>query len=135
MYTDRNVTRVLQPVAFCVALILVALPGADVVCQWVCAGKVTAAAEHSTHHQHHSGAASETAPADGASLAGTEHACDHLGPSVTAVVTAPLNVMAPVGVIASQPEYLVSPMARAAAGDRSTHSPPGIRFLPLPLRI
>lgn len=136
MYTDSNVTRVLQPVAFCVALTLVALPGVDVVCQWMCAGKVAAATEHSAHHQHHSAAASETVPADAASLAGTEHTCDHLRASVTAVVTAPFNVPAAVAVATSQPVYLAFPIARGvAAPDRGTHSPPGARFSLLPLRI
>lgn len=134
MYTDRKVIRFLQPVAVCVVLVLGALPGVTLVCQWACTGAAGAATEHATHHQHHSTEAPDTS-SDQASVIGAEHSCDHVGTAVTAVTTVTVKVASPVAVDASQLQHEVSPLRAVVTANRGAHSPPGARSAPLPLRI
>ena len=134
MYTDRKVNRFLQPVAVCVVLVLGALPGVTLACQWACAGALGPASEHAAHHQHHSTEAADTS-SDQPSVVGTEHSCDHVGTSVTAVTTVTVKVVSPVAVNTPQLHYEVPPLRAVVTANRGAHSPPGARSAPLPLRI
>ena len=137
MYTGRKVTRLIQPVAVCVVLVWGALPGVTLACEWACRGDAGSAHEHATHQHHSTDAPDTAAPAPAAtSVASSERPCEHAAPSVTAVTTASVKVVAPVGIDVPRLELSVRPqVTTVAAADRGTHSPPGARSSPLPLRI
>lgn len=134
MYTGRTVTRLIQPVAICVVLVLGALPGVTLACQWACSGVGKSAHHHATHHDD-STAAPDTIASEATSVVGTVRLCAHSMPSVVAVMAASLKVLAPLATDVSGREFVAPSQVIVVAADRGTSSPPGARSAPLPLRI
>lgn len=136
MYTGRKVTRVIQPVAFFVLLVLGGLPGVTLACQWACSGVAGSAQEQATHHHHSTEAPDSSAPAlEAMSVVASEQPCEHAGTSVTALTAANVKVLPFVAI--HVPQLGLSHPWRVAeiAAGRGVYSPPGARSAPLPLRI
>jgi hypothetical protein len=124
----------------CVVLILAALPGVTLACQWVCDGtviSVTAGGYHHGGHDHtHALVGSNQGTADGPAMRPVGRDCDHSRLSDVAVITPGLQIFAPVAFVL--PDTL-SAMALLEGypplPPTATYSPPGARSGAVPLRI
>ena len=133
-YTAAPMVRLIRPVATCVLLVMAALPGVTVACQWACVrGVAGQTEEHAGHHQHHGEASAADMATSGTTLlTSSDQACEHPGDSVTAITVAAMKVLIPAAVHVSCVEIAASSHQIAT---RATHSPPPPPSGPLPLRI
>ena len=135
MYTAGEMRRVLRPLALCVVLMSGALPAAALACQWACATQGAEVGQ--VGHQGHAGHALQASPdrVDASTVQSRTAPCDHVSAADAAITSGTLNLIA---FAVDSSTYVVAPAPagpRAAALASGTHSPPGTRTAPLPLRV
>ena len=133
-YTDRKVSRFIQPVVFTLVVLLGAVHAAALACQWSCAAE-SEAARHAGHHAHATHAVQSVDTPSGIAQVGiTESQCAHLG-LAPAVIPSYAKVSPTVTGSAAHVQAGGAFQRHVAADIRVTASPPGPRSTLLLLRI
>lgn len=135
MYTAGKMRRVVRPLALCVLLMSGTLPAAALACQWACATQDVQAGQ--VGHQGHAGHALQASQnrADISTVQSSTAPCDHVSAADPAIASGTLSLIA---IAAGSSTNVVAPAfasPRAAVVASGTHSPPGARTAPLPLRV
>jgi hypothetical protein len=124
----------------CVVLILAALPGMALACQWACDGTAVSVAAGGRHHEGHDHThalvGSDQGTADGPAIRPVGRDCDHSPLSDLAVISPGVQIFAPAAfVLPDTLSALVVSEGYAPVPPTATFSPPGARSGPVPLRI
>ena len=137
MYTDRNVSRLLRPLALCVALMIGAAPAAATICELLCAAPIAVDGEQTGthHHGHHDGHGVAQASGDHAAVKAINSACDPVAVQ-PATIQAGAKLSSPSAATGPESVAINFESVRAVPyWDVRTTGPPGLSARPLALRI